>query len=143
MHSKDEAILRESYELSTLIVSAAERIKQDFIGLAHEIGLTSLSARAIITIERPMSMRQLASLLGVDASYITTLADQLERDGLARRATGNDRRIRHLELTEKGEGMRTELRRRLRQGSTVHRLLTCDERDALRGIASKLVAAGE
>jgi hypothetical protein len=45
-------------------------------------------------------MRMLADRLACERSYITGLADQLEERGLVTRATGEDRRVKLLALTE-------------------------------------------
>jgi len=53
---------------------------------------------------RPMS--SLGRELGVSLSAITQIADRLERAGLVNRvARGNDRRVRCLQLTNRGEKM--------------------------------------
>lgn len=49
-------------------------------------------------------MRQLTKMLEIDASYITSITD-----GLANRATGSDRRVRHLKLTPQGVHVCDEL----------------------------------
>ena len=52
---------------------------------------------------RPMSV--LSQELGVSLSALTQMADRLERAKLvARVASGKDRRVRHLQLTERGRG---------------------------------------
>ena len=48
-------------------------------------------------------MKELAQHMGRDASFITSVADTLERRGFARRAPSQrDRRVKNLVLTEEG-----------------------------------------
>jgi DNA-binding MarR family transcriptional regulator len=52
---------------------------------------------------RPMSMRELAGLLGMDPPNLTTVVDDLERSGLVeRQAHPTDRRIRLVVATPEG-----------------------------------------
>ena len=52
----------------------------------------------------PRAMSSLSRELGVSLSAMTQIADRLERAGLVRRvAEGSDRRVRCLQLTERGE----------------------------------------
>ena len=105
-------------------------------------GLTMKHSWALHALDEPMSMRGLAERLGIDASYVTAIADQLEERGLIeRRAHPSDRRIKSLALTDEG--------RRVREGilvdlwTTVPSLagLTIAERHELRRLLEKSVEA--
>jgi DNA-binding MarR family transcriptional regulator len=55
---------------------------------------------------RPMSMRELAGLLGMDPPNLTTVVDDLERSGLVeRQAHPTDRRIRLVVATPDGAAL--------------------------------------
>lgn len=55
---------------------------------------------------RTASMSSISRELGLSLSSMTQIADRLDRVGLVERiAIGSDRRVRHLKLTEKGEGL--------------------------------------
>jgi DNA-binding MarR family transcriptional regulator len=59
-------------------------------------------------------MKELAQRMGCDASFVTSIADEFERHGLARRAPSQrDRRVKHLVLTEDGIVARERLMREL------------------------------
>ena len=48
-------------------------------------------------------MKELAQQMGCDASFVTTIADTLERHGFARREPSQrDRRVKNLVLTPEG-----------------------------------------
>jgi DNA-binding MarR family transcriptional regulator len=57
-----------------------------------------------------VAMKELAQRMGCDASFITTIADNLEAHGLIRRQPGQrDRRVKHLVLTPEGIAARERL----------------------------------
>lgn len=58
---------------------------------------------ALFKLDEVMTMRELAQHMGCDASFVTTIADALERRGLARREPSlRDRRVKNLVLTPEG-----------------------------------------
>lgn len=61
-----------------------------------------------------VSMKELAQRMGCDASFVTVIADTLEREGLARREPSQrDRRVKELVLTPKGAAAQERLMREL------------------------------
>ena len=59
-------------------------------------------------------MKELAQQMGCDASFVTSVADTLERRGFARRAPSQrDRRVKNLVLTEEGIAAKERLMREL------------------------------
>jgi DNA-binding MarR family transcriptional regulator len=74
--------------------------------LAAEAGIIGGAAKALkyLSSTQPTPMRQLAANLRCDTSYITTIVDNLENAGVARReAHATDRRIKVVVLTEAGQ----------------------------------------
>jgi DNA-binding MarR family transcriptional regulator len=69
------------------------------------LGMTFGRTRALRRLaRRPMSMSELASMLGIDRPNATVLVDDLERQGLvARRPHPTDRRAKLVEATRKGK----------------------------------------
>ena len=73
--------------------------------VASELGTTQAGLRALLAIDpdRPQSMRELATALNCDPSYVTAMIDDLERAGLAsRQASAGDRRVKTVVLTPRG-----------------------------------------
>jgi DNA-binding MarR family transcriptional regulator len=71
-----------------------------------EFQLTPPHGHALITLLHggPTRMRDMATTMACDASYVTVVADRLEELGLTeRRPTADDRRVKELALTKKGE----------------------------------------
>jgi DNA-binding MarR family transcriptional regulator len=61
-----------------------------------------------------LSMKELAQRMACDASFVTVIADTLERQGLAKReASQRDRRVKELVLTPKGIAAQERLMREL------------------------------
>ena len=77
-----------------------------------ELQLTPPHGHAILTLMHggPTRMRDMATHMACDASYITAVADRLEELGLAeRRPAADDRRVKELALTPKGERVAARL----------------------------------
>jgi DNA-binding MarR family transcriptional regulator len=73
--------------------------------VSAEIGITQAGLRALLAIDpgQPQSMRELATAMNCDPSYITAMIDDLERAGLAvRQASPADRRVKTVILTSRG-----------------------------------------
>lgn len=101
----------------------AERLEQRFAGS----GISRVQWIAMYYVNRcpSLTQKQLADKMNLKESTVVRLLDRMEADGLVRRAlTKEDRRIRILELTEKGR----ELNRGLEDLAEVFK------DDAIRGI---------
>jgi DNA-binding MarR family transcriptional regulator len=73
--------------------------------VANELGITQAGLRALLAIDpsRPQSMRELATAMNCDPSYITAMIDDLEQAGLAsRQPSATDRRVKTVVLTRRG-----------------------------------------
>jgi DNA-binding MarR family transcriptional regulator len=58
---------------------------------------------ALFKMDDVLTMKELANHMGCDASFVTTIADTLERHGFARREPSQrDRRVKNLVLTSEG-----------------------------------------
>ena len=60
--------------------------------MAADFGLTVSDTKALVMLEAPMTMKELGLRMGCDPSFVTTVADALEKRGLARRepSSGTD-----------------------------------------------------
>jgi DNA-binding MarR family transcriptional regulator len=75
--------------------------------VSEQVGLSFGKIKALRRIaNRPMPMRELASLLGVDPPNLTTVVDDLERAGLVeRQAHPTDRRVKLVVTTTEGAAL--------------------------------------
>lgn len=137
--TEQEQRVTEARTLSMLLHRAAERARSDFAALAARHGATPPMARLLLLLAEPMSMRAVAGALDVDPSYITGVADELERAGLVERISGADRRVKLLRTTGEGGKLRTQLAQAIGEEATVLTRLTAAERTALRRIAERLL----
>jgi DNA-binding MarR family transcriptional regulator len=75
--------------------------------VSEAVGMSFGRTRAIRRLaRRPMSMGELAGVLGIDPPNATTLVDELESQGLVRRGPHpTDRRAKVVEATRKGKDL--------------------------------------
>jgi len=79
-------------------------------GLAADFGLTVPDTKALVMLDAPMTMKDLGLRMGCDPSFVTSVADGLEKHGLARREPSQrDRRSKNLVLTPEGSTLRERL----------------------------------
>jgi DNA-binding MarR family transcriptional regulator len=82
--------------------------------IAAEFGIAPHDLLAMFKLDSVLSMKELAQHMGCDASFITTVADTLERRGFVRREPSQrDRRVKNLVLTEEGIAAKERLMREL------------------------------
>ncbi len=73
--------------------------------VSDELGISQAGLRALLAIDPddPRPMRDLARAMNCDASYVTSMIDDLERAGLAERQQApRDRRVKIVALTAEG-----------------------------------------
>ena len=82
--------------------------------ISGEFGLNGSDALALMKIDGPLSMKELSHRLACDASFVTAIADSLEKHDLARREPSQrDRRSKNIVLTEHGIAVRKQVTREL------------------------------
>ena len=96
-------------------------------------------ALALLSLDHPTPMRELAGALRCDASYVTSVADGLEQHGLAKRMTHpTDRRIKVIEVTPEGADVAERIRAALAEPPAEMLGLTAGELETLLNILHKL-----
>jgi DNA-binding MarR family transcriptional regulator len=104
--------------LNREILDTLTSLVKQFGAIGHSIaagfGITPSDLLALLKLDGVLSMKELAQQMGCDASFVTSIADELERHGLARRAPSQrDRRVKNLVLTEDGIAAKERLMREL------------------------------
>ena len=129
----------EAWELLTRLFHDHRR---RFMAIAHEFELAPQQIAALKTLHErgAIPMSELAGSLRCDTSNVTGIVDRLEQRGLVeRRNDASDRRVRLLELTERGAELGREVGRRMRRPpAELTRLSVADQR-ALRDILRRAV----
>lgn len=128
----DSEILDAMSELSASLLASSEQ-------LARRLGVPSFCLKAMHLLRAPMAMRDLGKLLHCDPSFVTTIADMLEKHGLARREAGvADRRIKNLVLTQAGSRLREQVNREF-LAHVPWRDFSDDERACLLALIRKMI----
>ena len=113
--------------------------------LAESEGTTPTIAKALahLSATRPTPMRELAGALRCDTSYVTSVVDGMEEQGLARRAAHpTDRRVKVVELTERGSEVAARVRAALDEPPVGFAALDDGEASALLALLRKVSASG-
>ena len=109
-------------------------------GVAADFGLTGSDAMALLKLETPMTMKDLGLKMGCDPSFVTSVADALEKHGLARREPSQrDRRSKNLVLTPEGVTLRNRLWTELSSRAPWCTTLDVSERRCLLGLMRKML----
>jgi DNA-binding MarR family transcriptional regulator len=136
----DEELNQRITDVFTEFVKHVQGMGQ---GIAADIGLAGSDAIALLKLEAPMTMKELGQRMACDPSFITTVADALEKRGLARREPSQrDRRSKNIVLTPEGETMRVRVLRELAARAPWCTALDTSERQCLLGLLRKMVGAG-
>jgi DNA-binding MarR family transcriptional regulator len=108
------------------------------MSVATEVDLSAGQLRALVTLQAPAPMRELASRMVCDPSNVTGLVDGLERRGLVtRQPHPDDRRMKQLVFTAEGERLRRRLRDRLYGHALGITELSEDDQQQLRDLLAR------
>jgi DNA-binding MarR family transcriptional regulator len=101
------ALNRDILDALTTLIKQAGAVGQ---GIAGSFGLAPHDLFAMFKLDGPLPMKELAQRMGCDASFITTIADALEKRGFAcREPSQRDRRVKNLVLTGAGRSAKERL----------------------------------
>ena len=105
------ALNRDILDALTDLVKQAGAISQS---IAAGFGVAPSDLLALFKLDGVLTMKELAQRMACDASFITVIADTLERQGLVRREPSQrDRRVKNLVLTPAGIAAKERLMREL------------------------------
>jgi DNA-binding MarR family transcriptional regulator len=122
-------------ELGVRTVARAEK-------LAQQLGIPLVFIKALHTLDAPMAMKELGKKLHCDPSFVTAVADMLEKRGLARREPHPaDRRVKNLVLTDDGLSLKSRLETEIAARMPWNRVLSDDERTQLLALIRKMLSA--
>jgi MarR family transcriptional regulator, organic hydroperoxide resistance regulator len=125
------------FELIGNIVGQAEQ-------LAHRLRIPAPFIKALHTLDCPMAMKELGKRMHCDPSFVTLLADMLEKRGLARREPHPaDRRVKNIVLTSEGEALKQRVEAEITARMPWNRALNESERAQLLALIRKMLSADE
>jgi DNA-binding MarR family transcriptional regulator len=123
----------------TNLVKRAGAISQS---IADLFDIAPSELLALFKLEEVMTMKELAQHMSCDASFVTTIADTLERHGLARREPSlRDRRVKNLVLTADGIAAKERMMQELALRMPWCYALDDKERHIFLALVQKMLAA--
>ena len=109
MHTRSEEDLLD-LEILDSVAGLFGRLVAEGEALAKSFGIPVFVIKALHMLDGPLAMKDLGQRMHCDPSFITSIADTLEKHGLAaREADPGDRRVKRLVLTTAG----ADLKRRI------------------------------
>lgn len=110
--------------------------------LAQKLAIPAPFIKALHTMDCPMAMKDLGKRMHCDPSFVTLVADMLEKRGLARREPHPaDRRVKNIVLTDDGRSLKHRLETEIASRMPWSRALTDDERTQLLVLFRKMLSA--
>lgn len=127
-------------QVSVLLGMLLGRQRRRFLIAASELDLHPAQAGALMNLSSPLPMHELARLLACDNSNVTGLVDRLEARGLvARHASTDDRRVKHILLTAAGRRLRAQMLDRIARPTEGFERLSDAEQLQLRDLLRRVV----
>lgn|SRR5579859_3687255 len=127
-----------------LLTQVGAHAAQAFARRIAGLGVTPAHAGIlrILKMHSPLSQRELATKLGMHASRLVAILDEMEKAGLAvREPSANDRRVYALRITEKGlETLRAIGLLYQEHNAAITAALSDEERDTLTSLLERIVA---
>ena len=129
-------------EIQECVVELGARVFGHAERLAQRLSIPTICMKALTTLDAPMAMKELSKRMHSDPSFVTSVADMLEKRGLARReAHPEDRRIKNLVLTGAGSKLKRRMEAELSARMPWSRGLSDDEREQLLALIRKMLRA--
>jgi DNA-binding MarR family transcriptional regulator len=115
------------------ILARGEQVAQDF-------GVPPFFIKALHLLDGPLAMKELGRRMRCDPSFVTGIADMLEKRGLATRESDPaDRRVKKLVLTPAGAELKEQVERGVLAQMPWRSALSPDERSCLLMLIRKMV----
>lgn len=126
-------------EVLDAVAGLLSRLLAEGEELARELGLPVFVMKALHMIDAPLAMKELGGRMRCDPSFITGIADMLEKRGLAARESDpGDRRVKRLVLTPAGAELKQRMERRMAARAPWREALSLDERGSLLKLVLKM-----
>src|ERR1700735_5592956 len=127
-------ILESVWELIGRVISHGEQ-------LAQKLPIPAPFIKALHTMDCPMAMKDLGKRMHCDPSFVTLVADMLEKRGLAfREPHPADRRVKNIVLTEEGLALKHAVEAEITASMPWNQALTAEERRQLLALIRKMLS---
>jgi DNA-binding MarR family transcriptional regulator len=128
----DFEVLDAMTALFAWLVTEADRLAKDF-------DVPAFFMKALHLTDGPLAMKDLGKRMHCDPSFVTGIADMMEKRGLAvRESDPADRRVKRLVLTEAGLQLKQRMELQMRDAMPWRGRLTHAERVTLLGLIRKM-----
>lgn len=126
----DEDLL--DLEILDAVAGLFARIVAEGEALAKSFGIPVFVIKALHMLDTPLAMKDLGQRMHCDPSFITSIADTLEKHGLAAREPDPaDRRVKRLVLTPAGADLKARLEDAVLSQTPWRQSLTREQRESL------------
>jgi DNA-binding MarR family transcriptional regulator len=131
----------QTWEVADRFFELMGRIIREGEALAQELGVPMPFVKALHQMDCPLAMKELGKRMHCDASFVTLVADMLEKRGLARREPHPaDRRIKNVVLTDDGLALKKKIETEITARMPWTKALDCDERSQLLALIRKMLS---
>lgn len=131
----------QTWEVADCFFELIGRIIREGEALAQELGVPMPFIKALHFLDCPLAMKELGKRMHCDASFVTLVADMLEKRGLARREPHQaDRRIKNVVLTEDGLDLKQRIETEITTRMPWNKALDSDERTQLLALIRKMLS---
>jgi DNA-binding MarR family transcriptional regulator len=133
MNSRTTSVAAEAWGAATELFFKHGRPK--IMSAGQDLMLSPPQGIVLRFLDQPRPMGELAAMMHCDNSNMTGIVDRMEERGLVRRTSAEgDRRVKLIELTEEGAGVREEMSRRIAEPPEAITQLSVADQKALRDI---------
>ena len=126
----DEDLL--DLEILDSVAGLFARLVAEGEALAKSFGIPVFVIKALHMLDNPLAMKDLGRRMHCDPSFITSIADTLEKYGLAaREADPGDRRVKRLVLTPAGADLKERIENEVLSRAPWRQVLSTQQRASL------------
>jgi DNA-binding MarR family transcriptional regulator len=134
VHTRSEEDLLD-LEILDSVAGLFGRLVAEGEALAKSFGVPVFVIKALHMLDNPLAMKDLGQRMHCDPSFITSIADTLEKHGLAvREPDPADRRVKRLVLTPAGADLKARLENEVLSRTPWRQCLSREQRTSLLGL---------
>ncbi len=142
--SDQQSAHQQTWEVAECFFELIGNIAGQAEQLAHRLSIPGPFIKALHTLDCPMAMKELGKRMHCDPSFVTLVADMLEKRGLARREPHpDDRRVKNIVLTSDGEALKQQVETEIAARMPWNRALSASERAQLLALIRKMLSADD
>ncbi len=131
MHTRSEEDLLD-LEILDAVAGLFAQLVTEGEAVAKSFGIPVFVIKALHMLDTPLAMKDLGRRMHCDPSFITSIADTLEKYGLAaREADPGDRRVKRLVLTPAGAELKERIENEVLSRVPWRQVLTTQQRASL------------